>query len=99
MHFEKLWIPTFFPGKIVQLWPANKLSLARVMCKLPQKCRVQSVQPFFTFIRHKKTNGQTDRQAKYIDKEAGISVCLFGCPTTAHEPIDWFASNFDWGTR
>ena len=28
-----------------------------------------------------------------------ISVCLFVCPIITHEPVDRFASNFDWGTR
>ncbi len=27
-----------------------------------------------------------------------ISVCLYGCPITAQEPLDRFALNFDWGT-
>ena len=28
-----------------------------------------------------------------------ISVCLFVCPILTQEPLDWFASNFDWKTR
>ena len=28
-----------------------------------------------------------------------ISVCLFVCPIINQEPLDRFASNFDWGTR
>ena len=28
-----------------------------------------------------------------------ISVCLFVCPIITHEPLERFASNFDWGTR
>jgi len=28
-----------------------------------------------------------------------ISVCLFVCPIITHEPLDRFASKFNWGTR
>ena len=28
-----------------------------------------------------------------------ISVCLFVCPILTHEPLDWFDSEFDCGTR
>ena len=26
----------------------------------------------------------------------GMFWCLFVCPIITHDPIDWFASNFDW---
>jgi len=28
-----------------------------------------------------------------------ISVCLFVCPIITLEPLYWYVSNFDWGTR
>ena len=28
-----------------------------------------------------------------------LSVCLFVFLIIIHKPLDWFASNFDWGTR
>ena len=37
-------------------------------------------------------------QTCYIYKVV-ISVCLFVCLIKAQEPLDRFASNFDWGTR
>ena len=31
--------------------------------------------------------------------EVEMYVCMFVCPIISHEPLNGFASNFDWRTR